>query len=247
MLLSGSLPTCTLQSHVSVGAPMIAGDDRAPLPPHPPILFYQRHNKLGRSSRPAYVAHRMSSAAPSSPAAQIASRWSAGAASSATDSDVSDIENDADAAYLDARIAVSRVHKAGSSKTLFVMQSTDATAEQGSANTAAIEELRRLALVASVVDFILVLYSVLTNKWQGGYSTGVIIGMILSNAIFTWAIRVYRSWVVTAVAVLLALNFAIVFSVDTLGILFIRLLVVVAEIGTLVRLRSLMEPAVFFL
>jgi hypothetical protein len=242
----GSLPTCTLQSHVSVGAPLVAGEERAPLPPHPPIIFYER-NKARSRSRPAYVAHRMSSLVPSSPAVQIASRWSAGVASSATDSDVSDIENDADAAYLDARTAVSRSRKAGSSKTLFVMQSTDASAEQGSANTAAIEELRRLALVASVVDFILVLYSVLTNRWQGEYSTGVIVGMILSNAVFTWAIRVYRLWVVTAVAVLLPLNFVVIFSVDTFGILFIRLLVVVVEIGTLVRLRSLMEPAVFFL
>lgn len=240
---SATIPTCTLQSHVSVGGPTVGGsDERAPLPQHPPILFYER--RQARPPRPAYVAHRMTAAAPLSPVL-ITSRWSNGNASSATDSDFSDVEG-GDAAYLDARLAASRATKLGS-RTLFLMQSSDATAPQGSANTPAIEELRRLAIAASAIDFILVLYSVLNNKWYGVFSTCVLIGVILSNVLFTWTIRVYRPWSATAVTVLLPLNFAIVFSTEIINILFIRLLVVVVEMGTLVRLRSLMEPAVFFL
>lgn len=172
--------------------------------------------------------------------------------SSDTESDRSDDQHGGiDAAYLSARQAASNA-STSNERVLFVLQHGEAYAGGGRGTTtsntsAAVEELRRVALAASAVDFVLVLYSVLTNRWQEEFSGAVIGGMIVSNVLFMWAVRVYRLWMITGVCVLLPLNFAVIFSVNTSDILLARLLVVFVECGTLIRLRSLLEPAIFFI
>jgi hypothetical protein len=104
-----------------------------------------------------------------------------------------------------------------------------------------------MAMLMSGCDVIMVLYAVLSAKWDRAFSIGVIVGLVASNAIFLWALRMMvRPWMHTLSMMVLGLNVAVVFSVNTPAVLLARLVIVLGEILLLARCRSFSEPNIFF-
>lgn len=143
----------------------------------------------------------------------------------------SDEESDTETA---ARLAPSNTHR----HMLFVSQ-REAVGNDG---------IQKLAIFLSVTDFVTVLYGILSAPWERYFSIGVLVGLVVSNALFMWAARVTSTvWAATLVMVLLPLNCAVVYSVNTPDILLARLLIVLGEMVLLARARSLIEETVYVL
>lgn len=222
--------TGTFQRHVSlydVQPPSPSSSTPAPFPQHPPALIHTLNPTTGKATI-SFVGFRV--------VQPISTSRSEGAHSGSVGTEMSQLhepESSSDDDEVDS----------DSYQRLLFLTNNRRQQHNGSPKTSAM----RFAYFLVICDIVLTLYGVLSEQWNRSFSVGVIVGLVMSNTVFVMAMRSERAWALSTATLVLMLNTAVVFYTETPDVLLARLLLVVAEMFVLTRLKSELTATIFFL